>query len=196
MFKRGMKVTLKNWGACENLDKKFNGPGFNDSMLQYFRKTVTLSEKCSSYDEEDRNWWKIEEDNGYASWDIHWMEEYPMGVKSSEWNFFDSKIDFNQVCLDAMEAKKVCWLVVGDNKAYIGGLPSPLKVDVNSKLVLNQECHYPYIIVEIPIEDVALCIKSLRQYSIDYKAWKKSLDDNIKDRSREKDRKKFKVISF
>lgn len=125
--------------------------------------------------------------------------------KKSHYHFFDNDINFNKLCIDALEDKKVWFIVIGCDKAYVGLLQSGQSVGIPAAyedftlpqpMCLNYISDLPYGIFEIPKTKINSWKKKLEKYSEDYYKWVDSLETMIKDRNREKERNKFTVLQF
>lgn len=133
------------------------------------------------------------------------MEYEDIEPQEFQYHFKDDDINFKKICHDALEDDAPGWIVVGDDKAYVGLLRSGREVEIpvmpedfsryNNEFIRYVN-HYPYGIFEIPRENIHTWMKKVKQYCKDYKEHRKDLDSKIKDRDRAKGNNTFKVIQY
>jgi len=126
-------------------------------------------------------------------------------TKSTEWNFKDNEINFSQICNDCLKDNLPGFLVVGDNKAYVGLIHSGKQVGIplnytdfdRTGSFVSYIPDFPYGIFEISLSKIGVWKEKLKKYSEDYKNWVKDLDKEIRNRDRDKTEAScYKVYAF
>lgn len=109
-------------------------------------------------------------------------------VETNIYHFRDTEINFEQVCYDMLEDNIPSFVIIGKGNAYIGSIKSIFSDwNVNS---------LPYDISEIRKEDINDAIRDLKDFAGLYRDHQKNLKGYIKDRQRDKENNRFKVMIF
>ena len=198
---RGMVLKIKDSGEYVTFDSIVEISYNNDITIKVKGGREMLLDARAFEDVvvEDKNVFKIGDGAALA------VLYKKVKDEKSHYHFFDTDINFNKLCIDALEDKKVGFIVIGSDKAYVGllqsgkslGIPVAYEDFITSDTnTLNFIPDLPCGVFEIPKNKITLWKKKLEKYSEDYHKWKDSLDTMIKDRNRDKEHNKFTVLQF
>ena len=146
--------------------------------------------------EDDCNYWFSPE------WVVVTEKKEVVEATITQYTFRDTDVNIEQLCSDATVDGLNSFIVIGGDKAIVGVLKQfkwKVSIDVEDKamdVATNQGCNHAYELGEIELWDISFWIGKLKKYSKDCYAYKSILNKQIKDRSRKKGDKKFKVMGF